>query len=168
MKNLIRLIFGSAVLLAFSQCGSSQVFTTDPPFQLGEVSLEPWTAGADKKITGVNIFFPVTDGRSIVLDTVYYRYQKAPLMRIAKDNYLVFKGQMTLDTAPYDLVMHADPKKEVGNTPPPLARHDFKLEPDEVVVGYSDGKKRGFYKTRIQVTGPAIHYEKNPVVKNTP
>ena len=43
-----------------------------------------------------------------------------------------------------DMVMHADPKKEVGNRPPKLEeKFPFELGPDECVVSYmEDGKTK--------------------------
>ncbi len=166
MKNLLKIVFGGLTFLAFTGCGSSQVLDEEAPVTFDAVHAEPWTAGPDKKYKGVNLLFPVKAGVYIVLDSVYYKDQKAPLERIQKDNYLVYKATLEVSDAPYDLVMHADPKEEFGNRPPPLKKVPFELEDDEAVISYTRNGKVRYFKVSGIRPSPAIHYRERPGVKN--
>ncbi|WP_224488241.1 hypothetical protein [Robertkochia flava] len=166
MKHILNILFGGVTLLAFAQCGSSQVFESNPPFSLDTAHIEPWTAGEADQYKGVNLFFPVASGKEIILDTVYFRTTKAPLMRIQKGSYLVYKATIENKEQPYDIIMHADPKKEFGNQPPRNTHLPFQLEHDQAVLSYSDGEQRKYYKVTGMQLAPAIHYEDRPALKN--
>lgn len=166
MKELFRIIMGVLAILAFVQCGVSQVFQTDPPFQLGECHIEPWTAGSQKQYQGVNLFFPVTSGKEVVLDTVYFARKKAFLQRIERDSYLVYKAVIDTTNEPYDVIMHADPREEFGNRPPKPGQTAFELSGNEAVVSYLEGGSRKYYKVTGLVLAPGLHYNQRPRVKN--
>lgn len=166
MKNLYTLLFGVLTLLTFTHCGSSQILETMAPFSLEDPAVEPWTAGANHQYTGVNLFFPVTEGRSFTLDSVYYGNKGAALEKIQKDNYLVYKGTIETTEEDYDFVMHADPRKEVGNRPPSLKKSPFELEEGVAVISYLDKGERRYFKIDSLQMSTAIHYEKKPSVKN--
>ena len=166
MKQLLRILFGGISLLAFAQCGSSQVLQSDPPFTLDKVHIEPWTAGPDNLFKGVNLFFPVISGRETILDSVYFRKSKAPLERIQKGTYLVYKATMESKEQPYDIIMHADPKKEFGNRPPEKRDIPFELQHDEAVISYLEEGVRKYFKVTGMQLAPAVHYEERPGVKN--
>lgn len=168
MKQLLKNISGIVAVILFSHCGSSQIFEAEAPVEMDTAYVEPWTAGEEKQYKGVNLLFPVRMDGKTVLDTVYYRYKKAPLLRIQKDNYLVYKATLELDTAPYDMVMHTDPREEAGNRPPPRKQHDFDLKDDEAIISYTRKGKIRYFKVSGLQSSPAIHYRERPGVKNRP
>ncbi|MBL7471786.1 hypothetical protein [Robertkochia sediminum] len=166
MKNVFKLLFAGVTMLAFAQCGSSQVFETDPPFSLDACHIEPWTAGEQKEFHGVNLFFPVKTGKDVLLDTVYFTDKKAPLQRIQRDSYLVYKAVIDMTNAPYDIIAHADPKEEFGNRPPRSDKSPFDLQKNEAVISYSDAGVRKYFKVTGLLTSPALHYPERPKIKN--
>ena len=168
MNKLIKTLFGSLAFIAFAQCGSSQALVSEAPFTLDNPVLEPWTAGENDQFSGVNILLPVRSGRAYILDTVYYGYHKAALQKIQKDDYLVYKATIDTTSEPYDIIMHADPREEVGNRPPPVNKNPFELKDDEVVVSYSDKGKRKYFKVTGLPRSSAIHYRERPDLKNRP
>ena len=88
MMRLLNIILGTVIIMGFSQCGSSQKLVDNPPFVLGEVKSEPWTAGANKEANGVNVYLPVENENGAELDSLYYQNKVVKLERIKKDNYL--------------------------------------------------------------------------------
>ena len=168
MKNLFKILFGGITMLAFAQCGSSQTLETTAPFTLDNPVIEPWTAGEAQEFRGVNLLLPVRSGKDFVLDTVYYGKKKAPLTKIQKDNYLVYKATIDTTNAPYDIVMHADPKEEFGNRPPVSEKVPFELKGDEAVISYLENGDRKYVKITGLKTSTAIHYRERPKTKNRP
>lgn len=166
MKNLIKLFFSGVAMFAFAQCGSSQVFEKDPGFTLDTCHIEPWTAGENDQYQGVNLFFPVISGKEVVLDSVYFGRKRAPLMKIQKGDYLVYKATLETTTGKQDMIMHADSLMEVGNQPPQLNQNPFELNDTTAVVSYLEGGKRKYYKVTGMEPAPAVHYRKRPVQKN--
>lgn len=166
MKRFIKILFGSLTVLTFAQCGSSQVLETEPPFALDTSHMEPWTAGDANQFSGMNLLFPVKSGKDVLLDSVYFRNTMAPLIRIQKNSYLVYKATIDTTEAPYDVIMHADPKEEVGNRPSDVKRSPFVLKHDEAVITYMDNGQRKYYKVTGLHTSPAVHYRERPKVKN--
>ncbi|MCX2681192.1 hypothetical protein OOZ15_14665 [Galbibacter sp. EGI 63066] len=168
MKRIFNTIIGTVIILGFSQCGSSQGLTENPPFELGEVRSEPWTAGAEKEQEGENIFLPVSNGKEIVLDSLFYKGKVVKLEKIQRDNYLVYIGRFSkADTKYDDLIMHADPKEEFGNKPPKLNKKiPFELKEGEAVVSYIEDGKTKYYKVKSMRPATPVHYEKAPTSKN--
>lgn len=80
----------------------------------------------------------------IVLDEVYFLDKKLKLKLdagsyIAKINTIINK----------DLILHSDPKKEYGNTPPVVEKIPFKLKDNEAVVSYKIKGIVKYYKLKV-------------------
>lgn len=80
----------------------------------------------------------------IVLDEVYFLDKKLKLKLdagsyIAKINTIINK----------DLILHSDPKKEYGNTPPVMEKIPFKLKDNEAVVSYKIKGIVKYYKLKV-------------------
>lgn len=145
-------------MLGASKCSSSQDLVENPPFKTGEVASEDWVSAEGEK--GTNLFVPITEGKDIMLDSVYFRGNIVKLERIKRDSYLVFIGKFknNLNTE-RDIVMHSDPKKEVGNIPPlPKKKLPFELKENEAVVSFTEGEQVKYYKIE--------NIKESPTVKN--
>ena len=133
------------------------------PFTPGEVKLEPWTVKHNNRQHGVNIYIPVQDNPAgVVLDSLYYQGKAAALESIKKDSYHVYIGRF-VDNNASNVILHADPKKEFGNSPtsskviPPFAIADH-----EALLKYTiDGKAR-YYKLTNLIPATAIYYKELP------
>ncbi|QLE01171.1 hypothetical protein HX109_06185 [Galbibacter sp. BG1] len=167
MIRLLNILFGTVVILGFSQCGASQNISENAPFELGEVKSEPWTAGDNKQANGENVYVPVTAENGATLDSLYYKDQAVKLERIKKDDYLVYIGRLPFFKESQDIIMHADPKKEFGNKPPQLKpKNPFELKENEAVVSYSIDGKINYYKIKGISPSSPIHYRDIPTLKN--
>ncbi|WP_224484296.1 hypothetical protein [Robertkochia aurantiaca] len=162
MKHILHFIFGGITIFTFAQCGSSQVFVTEPPFTHGEVAQEPWTAGEDRSLSGTNVLIPMKDEGGVELDSLHYRGKRVPLHRMEKGSYVVYIGRLYDETKP-DLIMHADPRKEGGNRPPRLIpRSDLDLDEGEAAVSYSMNGERYYYRLTDLTPSPPVHYNQKP------
>ncbi|MEH6703149.1 MAG: hypothetical protein V7691_00010 [Galbibacter orientalis] len=167
MMRLLNIILGTVIIMGFSQCGSSQKLVDNPPFVLGEVKSEPWTAGVNKEANGVNVYLPVENENGAELDSLYYQNKVVKLERIKKDNYLVYIARYSFNKQSQDIIMHADPKKEFGNKPPQVkAIMPFELEEGEAIVSYTVNGKVNYYKISEIEQSTSIHYREVPPLKN--
>lgn len=145
-------------MLSASKCDDSKEFVETPPFKTGEVMSEAWED--EKNKSGTNLFIPIVEGKEIQLDSAYFRGEIVKLEKIKRDSYLVYIGRFknTL-IANRDIIMHADPKKEVGNVPPlPKKKMPFELKENEAVISFIvDGEEKYCKLENIKVS---------PTVKN--
>ncbi|SFW43432.1 hypothetical protein SAMN02927921_01658 [Sinomicrobium oceani] len=146
MKRFVYRCSGLLLMSVLLSCAGSRKQVTARPegLELGNVVTENWRNGA-KPGSGTTIFIPVTSESDVLLDSVYYRGKGAKLEKVQRGNYLVYIGWF-VHKPKQDIIMHADPKKEVGNRPPELpGPSPFELEDDEAVVSYvARGKTRYF------------------------
>ncbi|MGS2763516.1 hypothetical protein [Sinomicrobium sp. M5D2P9] len=147
MRAVIQILTGIFVISAFAQCANSRKVLSAQPeaLQLGDVVSENWRTEG-KPLSGTNIFIPVISGSDIFLDSVYYRGMAAKLEKVQRGNYLVYIGRFTNRQKP-DIIMHADPVKEVGNRPPEFPQSiPFELAEGEAVVSYSEKGRTGYFR----------------------
>ncbi len=158
MKTFVNIVILIFVLFGFSQCGNSQKIVEDPPFVLGEVMAEDWVAGVKGGGSGTNLFIPVEKGKEILLDSVYFRGKSVKLEKVQRDTYLVYIGRFKSEVnQKKDIILHKDPKKEVGNEPPKLKKKiPFQLKDDEAVVSYQQKKKTYYYKIEGIKEAPTV------------
>ena len=164
MQWFLTIIVVGILSLGLLQC-SSQKLVTKPPFVLGEVVAEDWIAGVEGGGSGTNLFIPVESGRDILLDSVYFRNKVVKPKRIQRDNYLVYIGRFKKSSnQPKDMILHEDPKKEFGNTPPELKTTiPFSLKANEAVVSFSEKGKTKYYKIEgIKESVPVKPPKTNP------
>ena len=145
IQSAIKIIFAGILLLGLTQCRSQKiVLVTTPPFILGDVTSEKWTS--PDKGSGTNLYIPVEEGREIILNNVYFRGKETSLEKIQRDNYLVYIARFK-DEEQKDMILHEDPEKEFGNTPPRLFKQlPVTLEDNEAVISFTENKKTKYYK----------------------
>ena len=149
MLSLLKTVLTTLPLFGFTQCNSQKIIMVEtPPFTLGEVMSEDWVAGVSGGGSGTNVFLPVEAGKTTMLDSVYFRGQVVKPERVQRDNYLVyiarFKGTANMQN---DRILHENPEKEFGNTPPQLRKKlPFTLKDDEAVVRFTKNGKAKYYK----------------------
>ena len=145
-------------MLGASKCSSSQELVENPPFKTGDVVSEDWVSAEGER--GTNLFVPITEGKDIELDSVYFRGNIVKLEKIKRDSYLVFIGKFKNNPqSERDFVMHSDPKKEAGNKPPlPQRKLPFELKESEAVVSFTEGEEEKYYKIE--------NIKESPTVKN--
>lgn len=151
MKQLINILFGSAILFSFAQCGNGKELSyklqETPVFKTTEAIYQSWVAGVRGGGSGINVMFksPNTD-ENIVLDSLYFRNKKAKIER--KGDLYIARFKTKTNQQP-NLIMHSDSKQEYGNKAPIKVDFPFKLENNEAVIQYMEKEKIKFVKIRL-------------------
>ncbi|WP_340076115.1 hypothetical protein [Leptobacterium sp. I13] len=153
--------FLSGIMLVFLNCSSSQVFQKNPPFKINEVYSEEWVNGTQGGGYGVNIhayLFEIAE--NVVIDSLFYDGMGTKLEEQKVDKGLYFLAWYLKENYKKpDLIMHEDPKKEVGNTVPVTHKKiPFELEKDEAVISYIENGNKNYYKIKGIKKKPAVHY----------
>ena len=132
--------------MSFIQCSSAQL-DKKVPVTITESFYQDWVGGRPgSKGTLVSIKLNNPDVK-MIFDSIYFNNKAVKLQSNFIKNELTLKGNFMVITKPNDMIMHADPKKEFGNTPPNLAaKVPFKLEKNEAVISYLINDKKRYFK----------------------
>lgn len=131
-----------ALGFSISGCSSQKKLVKNPPFELGQATCQSWTGGRAESGSGTKLEVPVDDiPATASLQYAYFRGKAASVKLEEKEGqqYAVANFMNKSGVKP-DIVMHADPKEEVGNQPPELQEEiPFELKPDECVLSFIEG-----------------------------
>ena len=138
------------LLFSLSGCSSQKKLVDKPPFDMGDATCQKWVGGREESGSGLllNISVNETLSGNTQLQQAYFRGMVADIKMEEKDGQLMATANFLnkRDEKP-DMVMHSDPKKEVGNKPPKLKdKFPFELEADECVVSYLEDDKMQYFK----------------------
>lgn len=160
------------ILFCLFGCSSQKKLVTEAPFMIKDPSCQDYTAGREEGGSGFTLSLPIADNaEDLTFEEVFFRghIMKPSLLQNENGSVLVCDHKNKNIQANPDMVMHADPKEEIGNQPPSLLRNDqiefpFELEKDEVVISYREkGKKRIlYYKMKGVKEKPPLVYPSLP------
>ncbi len=144
MKKSLYIVILSLVGLV--SCASQKKMQTQPPFVLQEASIQKWAGGKEDSDSGIEIKIPISEFKKedITFKEIYFRgrISTATLKSTDDKQYVMAKYTDQKFQKP-DIIMHADPRKEVGNQPPMPNKakeidFPFELADDEAVVSYTE------------------------------
>ena len=149
MKTIKKLLFVpllAIITMSFIQCSSAQL-DKKIPVTITQSFYQDWVGGRPgSKGTLVSVKLNVPD-KKMAFDSIYFNGKAVKLQSNLIKNELTITGNFVIFTSPNDVIMHADPKKEFGNTPPKLvAKIPFELEKNEAVIGYTINDKKRYFK----------------------
>ncbi|NNJ88362.1 MAG: hypothetical protein HKP53_03085 [Eudoraea sp.] len=152
MRNLPVLTI--VVLFGLFGCSSQKKLVQEAPFTIKDPSCQDYTAGREEGGSGFTLNLPIENNlEDVTFEEIYFRghIMKPSLAQNENGSVLVCEHKNENLNVKSDMIMHADPKEEIGNQPPPLPKTDqrefpFELEMDEVVISYREkGQKRMKY-----------------------
>ena len=155
MIPYILLVLGFSI----SGCSSQKKLSDKAPFEMGPATCQPWTGSGAEAGSGLLLEIPILseDLNGAQLKQAFFRGKIADINLesletgwVAKANFREQKIEKP------DIIMHADPKKEIGNRPPqPKKKFPFVLDADQCVLSYMEGETLKY----VKIEGVA---EKNP------
>ncbi|NHF59129.1 hypothetical protein FK220_007245 [Flavobacteriaceae bacterium TP-CH-4] len=156
MKKLLLLL-----LSILSACATKKKLENKAPFSLGEVYAQPWIIEDQPAEVGYDVFIPIRslDVAKAVLQNLYHKGQMVALViELQETGHVAIARLDANDFQKGDIIMHADPKKEVGNQPPILISKPlpFELTETQAVISYLQKDKVRY----VMIDGIRI----NPVV----
>ncbi len=148
MKSIAYIV--SLVLFSLTGCKSQQDLVTNPPFTTGAVTCQSWVGGRAESGSGIKLFIPLDAIKpgQVEFQKAYFRGKSSNIKLQEENNTTIAVANfVTTQMAKPDIVMHADPKKEVGNTPPtPKEKLPFEIGENECVLSYLDNGKLKYVK----------------------
>lgn len=138
-----------SILIAFTQCASSQKIDEAAPVALKQPYFQNWVAGIEGGGAGFMVYLPIDENSNVKLEEAYFKGKSVTLER--KQNEAVYVGRYTdPNTVRGDknMVMSDDPKEEFNNKPPGEVEKKipFELKADECVISYTKEGKKGYFK----------------------
>ena len=154
------------ILTVFSLygCSSQKKLTTAPPFSINNPSYQQYVGGREESGTGFILQLPVDveAGNEIDFLEVFFKGHvlEAEIKEDGENLRIVCNYKDTSEDKKPDIIMHSDPKEEVGNQPPGSinrknADFPFDLNRDEAVVSYKvmTGDPKNNKVTYFKITG---------------
>ena len=143
MKSIITIILICIIICTgLISCASQRTLQSAAPFEIGTVTVQEWLGGKEKSGTGYLVTIPVAViTKEVRFQELFYRGQIAQVTtEMREEGFIVQANFINTPTKP-DLVMHADPKKEVGNQPSSIKGGSIKdfpfdLEPKAAILSY--------------------------------
>ncbi len=142
------------ILFALFGCSSQKKMVMEVPFTIKDPSCQDYAAGKEEGGSGFILSLPIIDNKDdVTFEEIFFRghIMKPSLLQNEKGTTLICKWENKNKQGTPDMVMHADPREEIGNQPPSLLKTEevefpFDLEKDEVVIGFrKKGKKKIYY-----------------------
>ncbi len=167
MKSIKTNILNVLILsIGLTSCSSQKTLQTDFPFEIGMATVQEWMGGKEESGTGHLVSVPVLNiTKDVRFQEMFYHGQVVQVTTESHAEGLLVKGNFTLSPHKPDIIMHADPKKEVGNQPPSLQESSskdfpFDLKPQEAVLSY-------IVKNRVKYVKISGIKEKAPLIYST-
>ena len=141
----MRILILSVIAMTFSLsgCSSQKKFVKTPPFEVGQATCQTWTGGRPESGSGIKLEIPISNlpKEGDALQQAYFRGKMADIkLKDGENGKIATANFMNNRLGKPDIIMHSDPKQEVGNQPPkPEVEFPFELSPNECVVSYLDG-----------------------------
>jgi hypothetical protein len=135
------------ILAVFSLygCSSQKKLTPEPPFSINSPSYQKYVGGREESATGFKLQLPVevNAGHEIKFLEVFFmgHVLESELEEEGEDRRVVCDYKDPVENKKPDIIMHSDPKEEVGNQPPASINKlnedfPFDLNEDEAVLSY--------------------------------
>ena len=162
MKTIFNILFGSALLLGFSQCATSKEISKklqiNTPFSIEKATYTDWVSGVKGGGSGTNVIVTIKDidSNNIEIDSLYFRGLKVKVE--IKESSYIGRFNSSINQRK-DKVLHSEPKKEFGNQVPIMEKEfPFELKNDEAVLSYKEKGKRKFYKTLLEKVEDRLYH----------
>ncbi len=169
IKSTFYIILGCIITL--QGCSSQKHLESSAPFQVEKATCQEWVGGREESGTGFRLQLPIVAATvdDVAFKEVFFRGTILEA-QLEKDNekMMVVCNYTSSKVERPDIIMHSDPKKEVGNQPPKLdkkrAKFPFELKPDEAVISYSEkgSNKLKYIKIAGIVDKPSRIYPSRP------
>ena len=138
-------------------CASQKKLSSDVSFKIEKPSCQQYAAGREEGGSGFVLRIPITTVATpdVSFKEVYFRGHtlNSELVKEATGMVLICEFKNLAAYKKPDIIMHADPKQEIGNQPPMMItkkdrEFPFKLAPDEAVISFNEAgsKKASYYK----------------------
>ncbi|TDQ28642.1 hypothetical protein [Tenacibaculum caenipelagi] len=135
------------LLLTFSltQCVSVKTKNTHP-FKIESASYYHVTGGVKGSYNSINLIINFTAEESVDFQKVYFqnRITNAVVEQHNDKQYIAARYKTSSNDDRKDLILHADPKEEFGNTP--TEKFPFELKENEAMVSYVKNEKIYYVK----------------------
>jgi hypothetical protein len=143
MKILSTLI----ILIGFSQCGSLKP-EHKAPFKIITAIYENWVGG-QPGVKGTNIKITYIANTHFKFDSIYFRNRVTKLQTKNIDTNQMVIGYFNTSTKKNDVILNADPIKELNNPIPVIKKNAFELKTNEAIISYKMNGKIKHYKIEL-------------------
>ena len=137
---------GLLLVLLLTMACKTQMVETSAPFTIEEKVYFYWAGGQPGAHgTTVRIRGQQTS-MNVSFSKIYFQNHEYEIVPVFDSHGFLLEGNFS-EYKPDDMILHADPVQEYGNTPPDVENKiPFELEKDEAIIVYSVNGMEGFHK----------------------
>ena len=147
------------LILAFSLTQCASVKKEDiPPFKVESATYSHVTGGVKGSYNSTNLIINFTAKEAVDFQKVYFqnRITNAVVEQKGDKQYIAARYK-TSSNDRKDIILHADPKQEFGNTP--TEKFPFELKENEAMISYAIGEKVHYVKVENIIKKDKIFME---------
>ncbi|PWG05819.1 hypothetical protein [Polaribacter aquimarinus] len=141
----IKILLTTLIVFGFTQCRSSK-FDQTPPFKILKATYTNWMGGQPSvKSTKVEIHLSKSNITSF--NTLYFNKQKAnfEIIKLKEKTVLIAHFNTSIKR---DIILNADPTKELKNEFPISIKLPFELKKDEAIISYKENNNIRYFKLK--------------------
>ena len=148
MSKLATILISAIIFLSFSFCCANKNITKEnDPFKVIKATYNTWVGG-QPGVKGIKVVITI-DNPEIQLDSIFFRDKKTLLKKDNSTESNTFVGVFTHRNTVHDYILHENPAKEYGNTPPKaLLNIPIEIKNNEALVSYLYKGNTHYYKIK--------------------
>ncbi|CAM1354456.1 hypothetical protein [Tenacibaculum ascidiaceicola] len=133
--------------LSFTKCASVKM-ENNHPFKIESASYSHVTGGVKGSYNSTNLIINFTAEKPVNFQKVYFQNKiTEAVVEQHNDKQYIAARYKTSSNDRKDIILHADPKKEFGNTPnTPTEEFPFELKENEAMISYIKGEETCYVK----------------------
>ncbi|WP_440120304.1 hypothetical protein [Tenacibaculum sp. Ill] len=133
--------------LSFTKCASVKM-ENNHPFKIESASYSHVTGGVKGSYNSTNLIINFTAEKPVNFQKVYFQNKiTEAVVEQHNDKQYIAARYKTSSNDRKDIILHADPKKEFGNTPNVSEeKFPFELKENEAMISYIKGEETYYVK----------------------
>ena len=133
----MRILLSLILVLSLTSCKSTKIDDNNAPFKVNGATYNYWVGG-QPGVSGIRVIINYTSTEDISFDKIYFQKKEGQMDEYKRDGKTFVIGRIsTSKPRGSDLIMDADPKKEINNKPPQGSNIPFDLKENEAMIVYT-------------------------------
>lgn len=141
----IKILLVTLIVFSFTQCKSSK-FDKTPPFKILKATYTNWVGG-QPGVRGIKVEIHLLKRGISSFHSLYFKNHKTTLETTIIKEKMVLIGHFNTSTR-RDIILDANPIKELKNEAPINLKLPFELKKDEAVISYTEHNSIRYFKLK--------------------
>ena len=141
----IKIISALCITFIFLQCASTN-FEKQPPFKISSATYNNWIGGLPG-VRGTKVEIHLSQKNQITFDSLFFKNSKTKIEKKEVKGEIILIGHFNTQRN-QDIILDANPIKELKNKIPKPDKFPFDLKKNEAVISYQLKGKTKYFKVK--------------------